>query len=198
MCAYSVIQLFLIGKRQQPLFVTASRQGHQRRHRHNHDHCQRHPQDRALPTLTGEDDYIPTMPIPVHLSSDDIRSDPLIAQPTAGAEVTRDAWDKDAVEIPNPPPAYGRWRDSRRADPNLLHWQAVPSPVTPGTPALLSPTYEEAMAAGAQDESPPSYMTRDSPARQREMREARAGSVRSQVVELEMVEARGPEVGMAI
>lgn len=195
--AYSVIALFFVGKqsKSQPLFVAVSRHGNQRRHRHNHS--QRHHQPRAMPTLAGENDFVPTMPIPVHLSTDDVRADPIVAQPTPGAEITSQDWDKDAEEIPNPPPAYGRWRSSVRANPDLLHWQSVPSPVSPDTPALPSPTYEEAMAA-AQNESPPSYMTRESPARQREMREARAGIARSQIVEPEMVEARGAGVGFAI
>ncbi|KAF2169958.1 hypothetical protein M409DRAFT_64365 [Zasmidium cellare ATCC 36951] len=202
--AYSIIQLVFMSKRsrtQQPLFIAVSRHGNQRRHRHHHHH--RHPpqqqQQRAMPTLTGESDFIPNMPIPVHLSSDDIRihADPLPAQPTAGAEMaSQEPWDKDAEELPNPPPAYGRWRNSVRANPDLLHWQAVPSPVTPETPALPSPTYEEAVRE--EGGAPPSYMTRESPARQREMREARAGIARSVVVEPEMVEARGQGVGVGL
>ncbi|KAK4504192.1 hypothetical protein PRZ48_005108 [Zasmidium cellare] len=201
--AYSVVQLFVRrrSRTQQPLFIQVSRHGNQRRHRHHH-HRQA-PQQRAMPTLSGENDFIPTMPIPVHLSSDDIRiqTDPLPAQPTAAAEITStEPWDKDAQELPNPPPAYGRWRNSVRANPDLLHWQAVPSPVTPTLP---SPTYDEAVNAAAggervQHESPPSYMTRESPARQREMREARAGIARSVVVEPEMVEARGQGGGVGV
>lgn len=26
-------------------------------------------------------------------------------------------------ELPAPPPVYGNWRGSRRADPDLIHWQ---------------------------------------------------------------------------
>ena len=38
--------------------------------------------------------------------------------------------DKDiAVPPPPPPPAYGIWRYSVRADPNLIHWQRTEQPV---------------------------------------------------------------------
>ena len=34
-----------------------------------------------------------------------------------------------AVPPPPPPPAYGVWRYSVRADPNLIHWQRTEQPV---------------------------------------------------------------------
>ncbi|KAF2766146.1 hypothetical protein EJ03DRAFT_249281, partial [Teratosphaeria nubilosa] len=42
-------------------------------------------------------------------------------------------WDKNLdANLPHPPPpAYGRWRGSVRANPELLHWSPV---VPPGTP----------------------------------------------------------------
>lgn len=60
-----------------------------------------------------------------------------------------------------------------RANPDLLHWQAVvPSPVLAGTPVLLSPRYEEVVAEGQvegkEQTRPPSYVTRASPARRRD------------------------------
>jgi hypothetical protein len=80
-----------------------------------------------------------------------------------------------------------------RADPDLLHW--APSPTSPDGHVLPSPTYEDAV------QGPPSYMTRESPARQREMREARAGIAQSVVAEPEMLEVRTdlpvPDVGQA-
>jgi hypothetical protein len=82
--------------------------------------------------------------------------------------------------------------------------------VDPDTPTLPSPTYEEAMAeamaaaaTGAEERSgPPSYVTRESPARQvrREVvrQESEDGAerlARAQSVVPEMVEGRG--IGLA-
>lgn len=49
-----------------------------------------------------------------------------------------------------PPPAYGSTKCSVRADPELLHWQAVPSPVMLGGEGdgLPSPGYEEVVREG--------------------------------------------------
>lgn len=130
------------------------------------------------------------MPIEVHVSNDEVRADPIVDSLATITQTPQD-WDKDAPKLANPPPAYGRWRDSVRANPDLLHW--VPSPISPITPVLPSPTYEEAMAAGTDDRrsNPPSYVTRESPARQREMQAARARAESLAVVEPEMFEVRG-------
>lgn len=91
-----------------------------------------------------------------------MRPDSREAEPTATVEIESEGradWDKEVNDLPNPPPAYGRWRGSVRADPDLLHW----SPVVAATPALPSPTYEEVASDGVT--RPPSYVTRDSPAR---------------------------------
>lgn len=136
---------------------------------------------------------MPPTPIQVHVIADDVQVDGNIAQPTAGTQHhASENWDKDVDSVLNPPPAYGRWRGSVRADPDLLHW--APSPTSPDHEEVLpSPTYEEG--------SPPSYMTRESPARRRELQEARVGIARSVVAEPEMQEVRTgnpvPEVGRA-
>ena len=44
--------------------------------------------------------------------------------------------------LTNPPPAYGSTTSNVRADPELLFWHAIPSPVENGMP---SPTYEDAV-----------------------------------------------------
>ncbi|CAK4033322.1 Hypothetical predicted protein [Lecanosticta acicola] len=203
--AHSVIRLFIVGRRSpnRPLFVAVSAPGHQRRHHgHHRHHCQRHPRLRRVPNFPDDQDaFVPPTPIQVHLSSDDIREDRSVpVNTTASGRPGSGEWDKDVRTVPNPPPAYGRWRDSVRANPDLLHLQPVVSPISPDTPTLPSPTYDEAMAA-AQNETPgnpPSYMTRESPARQRDMREARAGLAQPQAVEPEMMEVRGAHVGLAM
>ena len=142
-------------------------------------------------------DYVPPTPIPVHVASDDIdevRPDSREAQPTAGAERASQAygWDKELDTVLNPPPAYGRWRGSVRANPDLLHWQPIPSPVDPDTPALPSPTYEEVISAGHsadQVDALPSYATGNSPQR------GHPDHAEGQVAEPEMVEGAG--IGLA-
>jgi len=167
-----------------------------RRRRHHRHHNQQHQHCREMPTMPdlAAADFVPPTPIPVHVASDEVRPDSREAEPSAGAERASQAWDKEIDALPNPPPAYGRWRGSVRANPDLLHWQAIPSPVDSDMSALPSPTYEEAVSA-EQRTGPPSYVTRDSPARQRDVQDARPGLARAQAVEPEMVEGRG--IGLA-
>ncbi|TKA60968.1 hypothetical protein B0A55_11754 [Friedmanniomyces simplex] len=167
-----------------------------RHHRHREHWEQNHHDRREMPQLEDvTTDYVPPTPIPVHVAADEVRPDSREAEPSAGADrASRIAFDKDVDELPKPPPAYGRWRGSVRVNPDYLHWQAIPSPTEPDTPALPSPTYEEAMAT-EQRSQPPSYMTRDSPARRREMQHGRPDLAQAQGVEPEMVEGRG--IGLA-
>ncbi|TKA41553.1 hypothetical protein B0A54_06441 [Friedmanniomyces endolithicus] len=172
-----------------------------RRHRHR-DLPEQNQHPREIPRLqdtTAEyaivADYVPPTPIPVHVAADEVRPDSREAEPSASAgRASTLAFDKDIDDLPKPPPAYGRWRGSVRVNPDFLHWQAIPSPTEPDTPALPSPTYEEAMAT-EQRSQPPSYVTRESPARRREMRDGRSGLALAQEVEPEMVEGRG--IGLA-
>ncbi|KAK0946126.1 hypothetical protein LTR29_002440 [Friedmanniomyces endolithicus] len=176
-----------------------------RRHRHRDlsEQNQQHP--REIPRLQDATvdyalmaDYVPPTPIPVHVAADEVRPDSREAEPSASADrASILAFDKDIDDLPKPPPAYGRWRGSVRVNPDVLHWQAIPSPTEPDTPALPSPTYEEAMAAepAEQRSQPPSYVTRESPARRREMRDRRSGLALAQEVQPEMVEGRG--IGLA-
>ncbi|KAK1027563.1 hypothetical protein LTS16_021387 [Friedmanniomyces endolithicus] len=176
-----------------------------RRHRHRDlsEQNQQHP--REIPRLQDATvdyalmaDYVPPTPIPVHVAADEVRPDSREAEPSASADrASILAFDKDIDDLPKPPPAYGRWRGSVRVNPDFLHWQAIPSPTEPDTPALPSPTYEEAMAAepAEQRSQPPSYVTRESPARRREMRDRRSGLALAQEVQPEMVEGRG--IGLA-
>lgn len=159
------------------------------RHR-QHGHHRRH---RQIPS-DETTDFNPPTPIPVRVVENEVRPDSREAQPSAGAERASQAWDKDVRGLPQPPPAYGRWRGSVRANPDLLHWQAIPSPVDLDAPTMPSPTYEEAIR-DQQANSPPSYVTRENPARRGEFQEAREELARSQVVLPEMFEGRG--IGIA-
>ena len=134
------------------------------------------------------------------MPADEVRPDTREAEPSATADIGVSVvdWDKDVEALPNPPPAYGRWRGSVRANPDFLHWAAISSPVDSEGHELPSPPYEEAMLA--QRTGPPSYVTRESPARQREVRQAdteveRAG-VQPQSAEPEMVEGTGIGLGV--
>lgn len=198
--AHTVVRLF-IGSRNSKMarrvvFLPASRVNHHRHRRDHHAH-----NHRAMPTLSDEPSaFVPPTPIRVHMPADEVRPDSREAQPTATADlgVAVVDWDKDVEALPNPPPAYGRWRGSVRANPDLLHWQPVPSPVDPRSPDLPSPTYEEAVTPGRT--GPPSYVTRESPARRAEVQDSgvAAGGAgvhpRAATVEdaaPEMVEGRG-------
>lgn len=207
--AHTVVRLFISsrGSRTAPgvIILPASRTRHRRHHRH-HRH-RTNPHNREMPTLSSDATaFVPPTPIQVHMPADDVRPDSRQAQPTATTDlgVSVVYWDKDVEALPNPPPAYGRWRGSVRANPDLLHWQPVPSPVDPHSPDLPSPTYEEAVTA--ERTGPPSYVTRESPARRREATEGGADGDRSTVgvdgqtatVEdgaPEMIEGRG--IGLA-
>ncbi|KAK3701612.1 hypothetical protein LTR37_015363 [Vermiconidia calcicola] len=189
--AHTVVRLFLCSSSSRNahkvIIVPAPRPKH---HRQHHDHP-RH----IMPAIQGEATaFIPATPIPVHMPADtEVRPDSREALPTASAEITTPPttnWDKDPDIVANPPPAYGRWRGSVRANPDLLHWQAVlPSP----EPALPSPTYEEAMLA--QRTGPPSYVTRESPARRVERTLSEGPTVQEQSADPEMVEGRGIGMG---
>ncbi|KAK3713351.1 hypothetical protein LTR37_008543 [Vermiconidia calcicola] len=192
--AHTVVRLFLCSSNsrnaRKVIVVPAPRPKHHRQH-HNHPH-------RNLPAVQSEAAaFVPATPIPVHMPTDDeVRPDSREALPTAAAEIATPPtnWDKDPDIVANPPPAYGRWRGSVRANPDLLHWQAVlPSPVDSNAPALPSPTYEEAMLA--QRTGPPSYVTRESPARRVERTLSDGPAVREQSADPEMVEGRGIGMG---
>lgn len=162
-------------------------------------------QVRVMPGVaTNASEFVPATPIRVQMGTEDeVRPNSRDAEPTASA-VEAAIWNKAPSPIANPPPAYGRWRGSVRANPDLLHWQAIPSPVDEDAQELPSPTYEEAILA--QRTGPPSYVTRESPARTAAREDVR-GSVlqradaQQQVAEPEMIEVVGhasdSNVGMA-
>ncbi|QIW98047.1 hypothetical protein AMS68_003565 [Peltaster fructicola] len=155
------------------------------RHRHRHEHTTT--RARVMPNTHH---FSPTMPIPVVTGTDEVRLDPTEAQPSTAVHQPPEVWDKDSARtVTNPPPAYGRWRGSVRADPQLLHWQAV-SPVEEVI-SIPSPTYEDSQAQSSAG-SPPSYKTKESPARTR----TECGSLAAQALPVpEMVQGHG--IGIA-
>lgn len=177
------------------LIVPPPRYGSRGHRRHHHRHHRR-PQILERPkSLDCDEEYVPSVPIPVCVPpEDEVRPDSREAQPTGGTTRPADGWDKDVEALPNPPPAYGRWRGSVRANPDLLHW--APSPTIPRTPSLPSPTYEEAMqGASTGNAGPPSYKTKESPARLIVVEESGESATPAPAAEPEMVEGRG--IGIA-
>jgi len=63
-----------------------------------------------------------------------------------GLEGTESVEEDKEIAVPPPPPAYGVWRCSVRADPNLIHWQRTGQP-----------TIAEAPLARSESTRPPSY-----------------------------------------
>ncbi|KAI6896658.1 hypothetical protein D0867_13090 [Hortaea werneckii] len=182
------------GKSNVPRVYVLSNDRLKRRQRRHRQHGYRQHEGITSPEL-ADLDYIPPTPIQVHVAADDIGPDSRDGMPLpTNNRPSLHAWNKDIDVLPHPPPpAYGRWRGSVRANPDLLHWQPIPSPIDPETPALPSPTYEEAMSdihQGPTSESPV-CTHQDSPERRREVRTARPELARSQMVEPEVVEERG-------
>lgn len=202
--AHTLIRLLLFSgsfrRGQQVLILpTSHKHKHRRRHAHRGDSLAVQTV-RIMPGLSSDaTEFVPATPIRVRAGSvDEVHPDCREAEPAAGTAETSEPWDKASPPIANPPPAYGRWRGSVRANPELLHWQAIPSPINDDADEIPSPTYAEAMLA--QRTGPPSYVTRESPARTASREDVR-GSVlqraeaQEQVVEPEMIEVVGRGVG---
>lgn len=142
--------------------------------------------------------YSPTTPLRVHLASDEHLDgekplDVFLPQHHSAVHLAS-AGDADrdleaAIDVPDdarqavntsiivmppaPPPAYGLWRCSVRADPNLLHWVRSPTIAAPASPTgpLISPVTIVALeddahiVQSAQETfNPPSYTIVSSPA----------------------------------
>ncbi|KAM0719898.1 hypothetical protein Q7P37_004033 [Cladosporium fusiforme] len=101
-----------------------------------------------------DEHFIPPTPIPVHVASDaDASAERPRPPPSAPAparemaEVLNHCYDDGNKGRKPPPPAYGSTACSVRADPELLHWQAVLAPVVIEG-GLPSPGYEEVVREG--------------------------------------------------
>jgi hypothetical protein len=162
-----------------------------------------------MPTITVDpnfDAFVPTEPIQVHgTAAANSGTGPTLA---TAVDENVDNWSKPATSVIHPPPAYGRWRGSVLANPDLLHWQAVHNAATDVDPALPSPAYvaevddvtsaahdkQVPTAEAAPGESamilPPTYYK--SPSR---MKARVAEAVQVQAVEPEMIEVKMVGVG---
>jgi hypothetical protein len=161
----------------------------------------------APPVITIDTNFgafIPTEPIQVHPTAA-VDSGPDTAATDAASD-NADEWNKPTAGVVHPPPAYGRWRGSVLANPDLLHWQAVhsPSQASPNAElALPSPAYRaerddnhdkhvstaEVAHHQSAESLPPTYT---SPLR---VRAAVAETIQVQAVEPEMIEIRMVGVG---
>ncbi|KAI9708328.1 MAG: hypothetical protein M1820_004032 [Bogoriella megaspora] len=128
-----------------------------RRHRRHHHNFQG-----RIPSMTGPEGFRPESPIRVHLARDEEALEPEEwgGSPELGEdspspasqhppevgemEERHDNRTFDGLllqkevetKVAGPPPAYGLWRSSVRADPNLLHWQLNPAASAHPSPAL--------------------------------------------------------------
>lgn len=130
--AHTLVRLSCLRERNKQRIVRIEPAPRRRRRRN-------HPDEEAAPTLstTNTGHYVPETPIPVQgPDADELNS----ANHSAGPEMY-EIGDKGA-QILNPPPAYGSMTSSVRADPDLLYWHVIPSPVEAGMP---SPTYDQVM-----------------------------------------------------
>lgn len=127
-----------------------------------------------IPNMTGPEGFRPIRPIQVHLARDEELGD---ADHNSDDEHEDEAAAEKEKPMPPPPPAYGLWRSSVRADPNLLHWQRVEDART----SLALPAHRFSSMAGsragsvssplvaaaepvpevAQGPRPPSYVSED-------------------------------------
>lgn len=117
----------------------------------------------AVPNLTAPEGFQPIIPIPVRLARDD-------ALDSDSDNDMEDSEDPEKEKLPPPPPAYGLWRSSVRADPNLLHWQrveenraqsAISMPRSRNASVVASSTHDAPAAEPLDAPRPPSYVSED-------------------------------------
>lgn len=102
-----------------------------------------------VPTSRSEE-FVPETPIQVHVAGDSPTPQvPVEPMPAPRSESPNAAFGKEVGGLHYPPPAYGWWRGSVRADPNLLHWQRVED------------RYGRDAAAKERGEAPPGYISDD-------------------------------------
>lgn len=120
-------------------------------------------EQRFVPNMSGAEGFQPIIPIRVHLQRDEEAT----LESEGALESDGNADDSEKHMLPPPPPAYGLWRSSVRADPNLLHWQRVdqanPRVTSRGRRSRNSPEPEAAAPEPSAPEGPrpPSYVSED-------------------------------------
>jgi hypothetical protein len=130
--AHTLVRLSCLRGRNKQRVVRIEPAPRRRRHRN-------HPDEEAAPAASTNvaGHFVPQTPIPVQGPDlDELNSTNHSASPEM-----YEIGDKGA-QVLNPPPAYGSMTSSVRADPDLLYWRVVPSPVEGGMP---SPTYDQVM-----------------------------------------------------
>jgi hypothetical protein len=130
--AHTLVRLSCLRQRSKQRVVRIEPAPRRRRHRN-------HPDEESVPAASTNvaGHYVPRTPIPVQGPDvDELNS----TNRSAGPEMF-EIGDKGA-HVLNPPPAYGSMTSSVRADPDLLYWHVVPSPIESGMP---SPTYDKVM-----------------------------------------------------
>jgi hypothetical protein len=125
-----------------------------------------------IPSMTGPEGFRPIRPIQVHLARDEELGN---ADQDSEDDREDEAEAEKEKHIPPPPPAYGLWRSSVRADPNLLHWQRVDAArgISPAPPqhrfssmagsrnGSVSGPAAEPVPEVTQGPRPPSYVSED-------------------------------------
>ena len=131
--AHTLVRLSCLSERNKQRVVRIEPAPRRRRHRN-------HPDEESVPAASTNvaGHYVPKTPIPVQ--GPDVEEELNSTNHSAGPEMY-EIGDKGA-HVLNPPPAYGSMASSVRADPDLLYWHVVPSPVDGGMP---SPTYDQVM-----------------------------------------------------
>jgi hypothetical protein len=121
---HTLVRLCCLSSRRGKKRIVRIEPAPRRRHRRHHE---------DIPTtIDVSAHYIPPTPIPVQGHDTGL----------AEASDTPEMCQVSDKGLTNPPPAYGSTTSSVRADPDLLFWHAIPSPVENGMP---SPTYEDAV-----------------------------------------------------
>ena len=137
---HTLVRICCLGsRREKKRIVLIEPAPRRRRHRRHHE---------ELPaTIEASPHYVPPTPIPVQTNDSGISDTP-------HAPEMCQVNDKG---LTNPPPAYGSTTSSVRADPELLFWHAIPSPVEGGMP---SPIYEDVVRG---DTAGQQYVDRERP-----------------------------------
>lgn len=114
---------------------------------------------RRVAGRNGREGFVPEEPIPVYLAQDEEGSDHDHDHFEAEADILCE--EKEAATVKAPPPAYGLWRHSVRANPDFLHWVPARS-ISKTAPRVGRETVPvKRQATGSSGARPPSYASDD-------------------------------------